>query len=212
MSTTSRKWAVKAAGAGALALLLAAPSFAQPRDGRTQGTRRDNRSNDSSNRTYRENERVTAEGRVQSFSRERDGYRVQLDRGRYSYWVPQSYFRSRNRGLSVGLSLRLGGVFRRGAIYVDAVNWPGDRGYGNSGYDARSVTGIVDRVDVRSDTVWLRDDRSGKLIAVEMRGSGRGRGNDLRDLRRGDYVELSGQWLRGGVFEAYRIEDLRNRR
>lgn len=204
------KWVVKAASAGALALVLATPSFAQSRDERRRNNNDDrDRGRTQSSRSYRENERVTAEGRVSSFKRERDGYRVQLDQGRYSYWVPQSYFRNRNRGLSVGLSIRLGGVFRNGSIYVDAVNWPGDRGYG---YNDGVVNGFVDRVDVRRDTLWLRDDRGGELIAVELRDSNRRGRIDLRDLRRGDYVELSGQWARGGVFEAYRIEDVRSRR
>lgn len=202
------KWVVKAAGAGALALILATPSFAQSRDERRRGNNEDRGRTQS---TYRENERVTAEGRVTSFKRERDGYRVQLDQGRHSYWVPQSHFRNRSRGLSVGLSLRLGGIFRGGSIYVDAVNWPGDNGY-NRGYNDRTINGFVDRIDARRGTLWLRDDRGGELIAVTMRDSSRRGRIDLRDLRRGDYVELSGQWTRGGVFDADRIEDVRSRR
>jgi len=204
------KWVVKAAGAGAIALILATPSFAQSRNDGRRGNN-DDRDRGRVQSTYRENERVTAEGRVSSFSRERGGYRVQLDRGRYSYWVPQSYFRNRSRGLSVGLSIRLGGVFRNGSIYVDAVNWPGDNDY-RRGSNDRSVDGYVDRIDVRSDTLWLRDDRGGELIAVHLRDSNRRGRVDLRDLRRGDYVELAGEWVRGGVFNAYRIEDVRSRR
>jgi hypothetical protein len=202
------KWVVKAAGAGTIALILATPSFAQSRNEQRRGNN-DDRGRVQS--TYRENQRVTAEGRVSSFKRERDGYRVQLDQGRYSYWVPQSHFRNRRNGLNVGLSIRLGGIFRNGAIYVDAVNWPGDNDY-RRGNNDRSVDGYVDRIDVRSDTLWLRDDRGGELIAVHMRDSDRRGRGDLRDLRRGDYVELAGEWVRGGVFNAYRIEDVRSRR
>src|SRR3954470_24516249 len=83
MKTTVTKWAMKAAGTGAIALLLATPSFAQSRyDGSRNDRQRqtaDRRSND--NNGYRENQRVTMSGKVSSFSRERDGYRVQLDRG-----------------------------------------------------------------------------------------------------------------------------------
>lgn len=198
------KWAVKAAGAGALTLILAAPSFAQSRNER----RRDDVRSRAQSSTYRENERVTMEGRVTSFSRERDGYRVQLDRGRESYWVPQSYFH--NRGLSVGLNIRLGGVFRAGAVYVDAVTWPGDGSYGRA-YDANYLAGVVDRIDRRSGTLWLRADRGSELIAVDMRGFDRRGRIDLNDLRRGDYVELSGRWTRGGAFDADRVESVRNR-
>ena len=34
----------------------------------------------------------------------------------------------------------------------------------------------------------------------------------LDDLRRGDYVSLSGEWLRGGFFAAYRVDNVRTGR
>ncbi|HJQ37945.1 MAG TPA: hypothetical protein VKB93_12475 [Thermoanaerobaculia bacterium] len=201
MKSTKKQWAM---GVVALALMTAMPSFAQSR-GRNESQRRDNGRSEA--RSYRENDRVSVQGKVTSFSRERDGYRVRLDRGRESYWVPQSYFRNRGRGrgLSVGVQIVLGGVFRGGSVYVDDVNWPDDR----YGYDNGYVAGIVERVDVRSGIADVRDDRSGRVVRVEFRNSGR-RGLDLNDMRRGDYVELSGQWS-GGRFEAYNIEAIRDR-
>jgi hypothetical protein len=206
MKNTKKQWAV--AGVVALTLMTAAPSFAQSR-GRNEAQRRD--SGRSEARTYRENDRVSMQGKVTSFSRERDGYRVRLDRGRESYWVPQSYFnnrgRGRGRGLRVGVQIVLGGVFRGGSVYVDDVNWPDDRyGYG---YDNGSVAGIVQRVDARSGIADIRDDRSGRVVRVDFRSSGR-RGLDVNDMRRGDYVELSGRW-NGGLFEAYKIDAIRDR-
>ncbi|HET7433327.1 MAG TPA: hypothetical protein VFN10_01305 [Thermoanaerobaculia bacterium] len=228
MKRSIGKWAVQAAAAGALALVVSVPAFAEARErhgdsrgydsrghsGSDRGRSDDRRGNsgydrsrsNDGGRTYRENDRVTAEGRVTSFRQERDGYRVYLEGRRDSYWVPRSRF-GRGHDLRVGLSLRLGGIFRGGSIYVDDVFWPGDGGYARDGY----IAGAVDRVDLRSDTLWLRDTRSGELVAVEMRDSYRNRRDNLSDLRRGDYVELSGSWLRGGVFEAYRIEDVRYR-
>ena len=177
-----------------------------------RGTNNSNRGyNSGYNRGYRDNERVNLHGRVTSFNRERGGYRVYLDGGGYPFWVPDSYFR--NRGPRVGISVVLGGIFRGGSIYVDAVNWPGDYGYGGGygggTYDNGYVRGVVDRVDYRAGTVWLRDEASGRLIAAEMRSSDRYSRLNFGDLRRGDYVELSGQWARGGVFEAYRIDSVR---
>jgi hypothetical protein len=206
MENTTKQWVVKAVGVVALALMTVAPAFAQSRGER--GARNDSgRSGRSEARTYRDNDRVSVSGHVTSFSRERDGYRVHLDRGRESFWVPQSYFRNRGRGLRVGVQIVLGGVFRGGSVYVDDVNWP-DGGYDRYGYDD-SVAGIVERVDVRSGIADLRDDRSGRVIRVDLRSSGR-RGLDASDMRRGDYVELSGQWS-GGVFEAYNIDAIRDR-
>jgi hypothetical protein len=225
MKTTVTQWATKAAGAGAIALLLATPAFAQSRGGWNQNNTNNDRNgqassqrdtaNRSSNNTqhdngnqtsnhsnstnaYRENQRINATGKVSSFNRERDGYRVQLDRGQ-SFWVPQSTFGNRARDLRVGVSITLGGIFRGGSIYADAVSWPGQ--YGN-GYDQGFIRGVVDRVDYRTGTVWLRDAASGRLIAADVNG------RSLRNLRRGEYVELTGQWIRGGVFDVARIDNI----
>ena len=212
------KWAMNGAAAGALMLALATPVFAQSRgdwnrndsnryDSRNDTTqqsqrsaRRDGASRD--NGQYRENERVNLSGHVTSFTRERDGYRVQLDRGN-QVWVPQSTFGARARDLRAGVSINVGGVFRGGTVFVDAVTWPDDRGL---------VRGVVDRVDYRDATVWLRDEASGRMIAAQMPAGGRYSRANLRDLRRGDYVELSGQWMRGGVFEVNHVDNVRNRR
>jgi hypothetical protein len=214
--------AVKTAEIGSLALLLATSAFADSRH--QDGTWRDNdrgrdRGQSQSSGQHRENDRVTMQGHIQSFTHERGGYRVRLDRGYDSYWVPESYFRSRARDLRVGVSISLGGIFRDGSIYVDAVDWP-DGGYGggyNDGYGYRDgynngfVAGVVDRIDYRRGTLLLRDDRSGRVIEVDMRSDRYGRLN-IDDLRRGDYVELSGDWVRGNIFAARRVESVRNGR
>ena len=208
MKNKREKWVVKAAGAGALALLLAVPSFAQSRNerGRNEPQRRES----ASGRTYRDNERVSVQGKVQSFTRERDGYRVQLDRGRESYWVPQSSFRNRGRDLRVGVAVVLGGIFRGGSIHVDAVSWPDDGRYGDRGsYSGDVLAGVVERVDVRYGTAEVRDQRSGRIVSVAFR-TGRRSRLGIEDLRRGDYVELSGAWS-GRRFEAYDIEAVRDR-
>jgi hypothetical protein len=252
MKTTVTQWATKAAGAGAIALLLATPAFAQSRGSWNQNntnndrngqassqrsnanrqpasngqantqrgnqtynsaqantqrgnsnqtsnnaqvnTQRANGNRSSTSNAYRENQRINATGKVSSFNRERDGYRVQLDRGQ-SFWVPQSSFGNRIRDLRVGVSINLGGIFRGGSIYADAVSWPGQYG----GYDQGLVRGVVDRVDYRTGTVWLRDDASGRLITADVNG------RSLGALRPGEYVELSGQWINGGVFDVASI-------
>jgi len=137
----------------------------------------------NSDNRYRETQRSNETARITSFARERDGYRVGLDRGR-SYWVPES----RGRGLRVGLSINLGSLF----------GYPAGYGYEN-GY----VRGVVDRVDYRTGTVWLQDDRSGAEIRAAVGGYA------LRDLHRGEFVELNGQWIGGGVFDVARIASIR---
>ena len=85
-------------------------------------------------------------------------------------------------------------------------------GYGN--YDRDYVRGVVERVNYSRGTLLLREERSGRRITVFMNGRNRNnrRGVDLNDLRRGDRVTLAGDWQRGGVFEAYRVEDVRGGR
>ena len=206
MKTNVTKWATKAAGAGAVALLLATPAVAQSRgdwnqreDARQSNAFRGNDNRDG--RDYRSgdsraNERINATGRIASFTHERNGYRVRLDRDNRSFWVPESSFRGRD--LRVGVSISLGGVFRDGAIYVDAVNWPAD-GYGYNGRDRGFVRGVIERIDRRDGTLLVRDDGSGRTIRAELNGG-------IGGLRRGDYVEMRGRWIGGGTFDAMRVD------
>lgn len=219
--------AAKIAGAGALALLMAASAFAEGRpqdrtwrDGDQRETHRrdDGRRNDGyrddgyrdrrhdsrdSYRTYRENERVQMNGRISRYSRERDGYRLWLDHGHYPFWVPQTHW---GRYWQVGVNIALGGVFRGGTVYID-----GDRYDDHDRYRERQygdyVRGYVDRIDYRSEVLVLRDVRTHRTVRVDMRRTDRGRsGLDLRDIRRGDRVTLVGQWVRGDVFAAHEID------
>jgi hypothetical protein len=151
---------------------------------------------DQSN-AYRENQRANISGRVQSFNRERNGYRVNLDSG--SYWIPESRFGNRARDLRVGVSLSLGGIYSGGVFGIDAVSWPASSGYG---YDQGYVRGVVQQVDYRSGTMTLRDASTGRLFEVDMREAGG------TQVSRGEYVTLSGQWIQGNVFAAYRVDSV----
>jgi hypothetical protein len=222
----------------AAAALLATSTFAEDRphnqsgdwrrDGRHE--QRDDRRDDRRNDRYNERRNLSAQGRITNLQRERDGYRVQLDRGNQWYYVPGSAWKSnrgRNVDVRIGVSIRLGGGYYddRGYIHCDDAYIDDDYGYGrNDGYGRdgyghreRYLTGYVQRVDYRRDVLELRDERSGRSITVDMRrvdrrSNRRGRGIDVNDLRRGDYIELSGQWLRGHVFEADSIDGLDSRR
>jgi hypothetical protein len=161
----------------------------------------------ASNQSYRNNERVTLSGRVTSFTHEGGGYRVHLDRDGRSFWIPESQLRNRN-DLRVGLSLSLGGIFNGSLIDVDAINYPGTYGYASAPlYDQGVVQGVVDRIDYRTNTILVRDEASGRFINVDMRTAGRTSGIDARNVRPGDYLTLTGQWDRAGIFEAYRVDN-----
>jgi lysyl-tRNA synthetase class II len=91
-----------------------------------------------------------------------------------------------------------------------------DRNERNDRNDRRNrtatIAGRVERIDTRRDVIVLREARSGRAIVIDMdRVDNRSRRADLNDLRRGDFVRLTGEWDRDG-FEAYRIDDVsRNR-
>lgn len=79
--------------------------------------------------------------------------------------------------------------------------------------DRDFLSGVVERVDRRRGVVLLRERRAGRPIAVEMvRRRGNREGVDVQDLRRGDHVTFVGDWSRGGVFEAWRIDNVDSRR
>jgi len=207
MKKLNLKSVVKTAGAGALALAVAVPMFAQSQYDQRRGNDDNNRNRGDYSRSHRENERVTAQGRITTFSRERDGYRVQLDQGRDSYWVPESYFRNRGNDLRVGVSLSLGGIFRGGSIYVDSVNWPdqrGERGFGERGVNEQFIRGRVERVDYRNGNVWVREEGTRRSVTIDLRND-----NASRRFRRGDYVQVTGRFQRNGIFDAYRINEIR---
>jgi hypothetical protein len=215
---STRNSAVTFAGAGALAILLASSAFAdsgsrfgeQPNGGQPQATRTVQGANaNGGNRSYRDNERAQFSGKISSFSKERDGYRVKLDRDNRSYWVPAARLRNGGRDLRVGLAIGFGGIFRGGAVNVDAVSY--SDAYSGAAIQQGLVNGVVDRVDSRTGTLLVRDRSTGRLIDVSI-GSTRGRGIDLRNVRRGDAVTLSGEWLRGNSFAAYRIDGVNSRR
>jgi hypothetical protein len=215
MKTTVTKWATKAAGAGAIALLLATPSFAQsrgdwngsktdrgaqtsnPRNGGDQANRR---TNNQTFNTSRDNQHGTTAPRNDSFNREQNTYR-QADRGQQFRRAEPAYG-YRDRDVRSGVSINLGGIFRGGAISVGVGTVPAPY-YGVAAYNTGFVRGVVDRVDYRSGRLWLRDDASGQEIAADVNGY------SLGNLRSGDYVQLTGQWINGGVFDVTQIDNLR---
>jgi hypothetical protein len=199
----------------AAAVLVGTSAFADSRPQNEtwrEQNRGGNRGGYSDRGGYRDNDRVTLEGRVSSFERERDGYRVHLDHHNYSFFVPERHIRNR-RDFRVGISIRLGGVFRGGSIFVDAVDYLGGGGldpyYGGRAVNDGYIRGVVERIDYRRDVVVVRDERSGRFVTVDMRRTDRRGRVDADDLRRGDFISLSGEWVRD-VFVAYRVDSVRS--
>jgi hypothetical protein len=135
-----------------------------------------------------------AHGRVSRYERFGGGYRVWLGGVAYPFFIPEVHFRRFPR-FSVGLDIRLGGYYNpRG--YYDY--------YDSSAYTSGGLRGRVESVNLRRGTLLVHDDVANRFVTVEMRDTGR----RLDDIRLGDYIELSGDWTRTGVFIAYRLDSL----
>jgi hypothetical protein len=205
------RFASHVAGIAVAVTLISASAFAESRpsrgtsrnDDRGALERRDRNDRGRSdrydrNRSDRGRQVQYFNGRVSRYDRYRDGYRVWLGGVRYPFYVPSS--RWHDSRFRVGVEIRLGGYYNSGGYYDYYDNAYDDRSYSQS---RRDLEGRVQSVDYRRGSVLVREDRTGRLITVVMRG----RDRFFDDLRRGDYVELEGSWNRG-VFEAYRVEDI----
>jgi len=206
-----KKTLTVAAAAMMFATLAGASAFTEGRN--PEGTWRDDQVRGEEARAYhRDDDRVTAEGRITRVIRERGGFRIELDRGRDSYWVPEG--RLGGRDLSIGLAVRIRGIFRGDIVVVDDLGYPdGGYAYGDGrdyrDYRDREVRGIIDRVNYRLGYLILRE-RDGDVIKVDMRPVNRARREpDIDDLRRGDAIAISGDWTRDGLFRAERIDRIR---
>ena len=140
-------------------------------------------------------------GRINRFLHESGGYRIWVDGGRYPIWIPEARIGLFPR-LRVGLSVNFGGYYDP-LGYVEAYDYYDGAGYGYGGsYASGLLRGVVETVDYRRGTLVLRDENSGNFVTALIRD------RRLESLRPGDYAEISGDWTRGGVFEALRLENV----
>jgi hypothetical protein len=144
---------------------------------------------------------TSVSGRINRFLHERGGYRIWVDGGRYPIWIPEARISLFPR-LRVGLSLNFGGYYDP-LGYVEAYDYYDGGSYGYGGvYSSGLLRGVVETVDYRRGTLVLRDETSGNFVTALIRD------RRLESLRPGDYAEISGDWTRGGVFEARRLENV----
>ena len=159
---------------------------------------------------------VTVQGRISDIDRDRNQFVIRLDRGGYVLFAaPQTRVetasnrrgRTSLRQLERGDAIRaVGTVDRGGRMKVDRITLireEDDRG----GADDRYLTGIVQSVDRRGEVLWVEVQRTGRIVAVDVRRVDRNsRRIDVDDLRRGDRITVRGDWQRNGRFEAERVE------
>jgi hypothetical protein len=152
---------------------------------------------------YRYHESVRSYGRVERYVRERNGYRVWIGGGLYPIFIPFAHWRL--HPLRVGLYINFGGYWDPlgyWSVYdYSPYDYRYDAGYSN--YTRGEIRGIVESVDLRRGTMVINDDLSHQFVTVELP-----RDRRVEYARPGDYIELSGDWTRGGVFAAYRLDRL----
>ncbi|HYM59909.1 MAG TPA: hypothetical protein VEZ11_03335 [Thermoanaerobaculia bacterium] len=143
--------------------------------------------------------RRTFDGHVRRFIHERGGFRVWLDRDDFSFWVPEARWNS--WPLRVGLGIRFGGYWDpAGYYYVDDIG-----AYGSPAYTSGVLRGVVESINYARGTIVLHDDISGAFVTTVIASGDR----RMASLRPGDWVDLSGSWSRGGLFQAYGVVDFR---
>ncbi|HKR65172.1 MAG TPA: hypothetical protein VJZ00_15685 [Thermoanaerobaculia bacterium] len=192
----------------AVSTLLAASAFAESRPSRETQWRDGNRGRSSRDGSYdnrrgndsrnggryesrqQQQQPYRASGRVSRVDRYGSGYRVWVGGSRYPFFVPDRYYR-RDR-FRVGVFIELGGYYNPGGYY--------DYYDGGSSYSRGDLRGVVESVDYRRGTFVIRNEASGSFVTVATRDRYR------EDVRAGDYVELTGDWTRNGLFEARRVD------
>jgi hypothetical protein len=164
-------------------------------DSRRNDSYRGDRNRSYGNRSYGRSDRGQPHyhrGPVTRYERYGGGYRVWLGGARYPFYVPHSHWhRDRFR---VGVVINLGGWYNRGGYY-DYYD-----GYAYRATSRGDLRGYVESVDYGRDTFVIRNDATGSFVTVVARD------RRARDVRPGDYVELSGSWTRAGYFSAYDVD------
>lgn len=167
-------------------------------DSRHGGSWRNDRRYDRDHRGGHHGNRTPyyAHGRISRMHRHGSGWRVWVLGAPYPFFVPGHHYR--HDRFRVGLSIHLGGYYNpRG--YYDYYD-----GYSDSRYSRGEIRGTVESVDRRRDTFVVRNEETGSFVTVINR-------DRRRDLRVGDYVEISGDWTRSGLFTAYDVDLLDDR-
>jgi len=186
----NHRTSVRLAFAAVLALLLAAPLFAM--------------------QSYSP-DRMSVQGRVTSITQTGDMYRVTLNHGGYTYYVPVTAVGE--RGLRVGDRVRLAGMVNGDVVNADSISWNGDPyyardpnyvpvPYGSNGW----LTGTVMATNRHYHYVTVRDDSTGNLYKIDVRHLDDRHPFNMNDVREGDHISARGAWENRDTFNATRVE------
>ncbi|HYS54829.1 MAG TPA: hypothetical protein VER58_13815 [Thermoanaerobaculia bacterium] len=155
---------------------------------------------------YNSGNRFYGRGRIDRVAPYRGGYRVWLGGWGYPFFVPYRFydpFRFR-LGLFIGFN-----AFYDPLGYYSVYGWPyygypppsayvGTRVYRDDyANDQTTVAGVVESIDLHTGTVIIIEDRSNRRTTALLPP----RDRRVDDIRVGDYIELSGSWVRGRNYD-----------
>lgn len=155
--------------------------------------------------------RITYQGHVTSMVTDGAGYRVTLDNGGYSYWVPASTITDRN--IRVGDYVRFDGYGNNGIVTVDTAAYlggPDYRPYYNnqpmySSAPAGAMSGTVQSVNRHYNYFEMRADGTGRMVRVDVRQMDTRNSVNVWRLRPGDHINVTGGWENRGRWQADRV-------
>ena len=183
--------------AGGLSLLLsAAPAFAAP----------------AQDQDYQYSpDRVSSQGRITSITRVGDQFRVELNHGAYTYYVPMSMVNGSE--LQIGAVVRIGGLVNGEAVNADYFaleGWPTyahDPMYRDVPYGSRGwMSGTVVDTNRRLNFITVRDDATGNMFKIDTRAMDTKRSVNVWRTTVGDHVNVNGSWENHNTFRADRIQ------
>lgn len=178
--------------ASGLALLLSSAAIAAPQP------------QDRDDIHYR-GDRISTQGEITSMSREGDQYRVELNHGSYTYYVPVSTVR--NRDIRIGDRVRIGGVVSDDRVTADYIAFSGEPAYttdpsyravpfGSSGW----MSGTVVNSNRRLNYITIRDDASGLPVKIDVRNMDTRRSVNVWRTHPGDHISVNGSWSNRDTF------------
>jgi hypothetical protein len=156
-------------------------------------------------------DRISTQGTITSMSQEGDQYRIVLNHGSYTYYIPRSMVQSRD--IRVGDQVRVGGVVNGDIVNSDYIAFSGDPAYARDPayrsvpYGQRGwMSGTVTEIHQHYHYLTMRDDATGLPVKVDVRQMDEKRSVNVWRTRPGDHISVNGSWENRDTFQANRVE------
>ena len=152
-------------------------------------------------------DRISVQGSITSMQRMGDQYQLNLDHGRYTYYVPVAQLQNRN--IRTGDRVRIAGfITDNNVVNAQLIAFTGEPAYasdpnyqtvpyGSTGW----MTGTITQYNRRLGYMRIRDDATGALVKIDTRSV-----PEHLNISRGDHISVNGSWEERDLFQATRVE------